>query len=555
MNKNIKRILNGALGDEKYYKLQKYNRHRVINTNYKKNEHKNKVEYDKKREHFHQIFRTIMFEANISDSFDRTITPINIKNLIRGGADGITCELIFPDGLSVDSIDKVNKALAQKVYGKCMVYIDDQPLKSVRFSAIKKWHDFDYEPVGGLNASQLLLGYTIDLEPVIVDLSKFPHLMITGGSGGGKGKLVEIIMTNLAYNNSAQDLELYYLQLSKDDNWKYELLTHCKGCVTATSLPDKKKNTEMAHRMIKHVYDIMVQRGLTVKTKLGRESEDMNIHVYNKKFKDKLPVIQLWIDEAASTYKKDSNKDINKLLESMAYMISQISSAGRYVGVYLINVMQRASKDELPREIKINSMNWVSFNQVDGGASKVAIGDETSAVGLPQRVFVVKAGGDNIRFAKTPFSSWDSNVDILRSKERVRETSGFELEDELTEVYAEWNEVDSNGTSQVAPNNSHNKLVSKELKVLQTQLDSALGEIQVLKFDVNNKDEVIKELMNKLDCKKPTEDAIKQIAELEYKGAEEQIQKIQEITNCTSQYIQLPINPGLTKKIVKKGEK
>jgi hypothetical protein len=56
--------------------------------------------------------------------------------------------------------------------------------------------------------------------------------------------------------------------------------------------------------------------------------------------------------------------------------------------------MQRASKDELPREIKINSMNWVSFNQKDAGASKVAIGDETSAVGLPQRVFAVVAGGE-----------------------------------------------------------------------------------------------------------------------------------------------------------------
>jgi hypothetical protein len=123
-----------------------------------------------------------------------------------------------------------------------MVFIENQPNEPVRFSAIKSWHDVQYDLYENLNASQLFMGYTIDLRPVIIDMSKYPHLLITGGTGGGKSKLVEIIMTNLALNCTPEELELYYLQLSKDDNFKYELLEHCKGCVTSTINGYKDRN-------------------------------------------------------------------------------------------------------------------------------------------------------------------------------------------------------------------------------------------------------------------------------------------------------------------------
>lgn len=153
-------------------------------------EYKKKKQYakqcKKKIDTFHENFREIMFEANVCDNFDRTITPVNIKLINNGGADGISCDLKFPKGLNVDAIDKAKKSLAQNVYGKCMVFIEDQFDSPVRFAAIQKWHDIKYIPVEDLNASQLFLGYTIDLSPVVIDLSKYPHMLITGGSGGGK---------------------------------------------------------------------------------------------------------------------------------------------------------------------------------------------------------------------------------------------------------------------------------------------------------------------------------------------------------------------------------
>ena len=272
-------------------------------------------------------------------------------------------------------------------------------------------------------------------------------------------------MTNLAFCNEPSELNLFYLQLSKDDNFKYELLKHCKGCVTATSCDTKLKTYTKALNMLRYIDKEMRYREGLVKTKLGRESEDINIHIYNKKFDKKLPVIQLWIDEAATLYKKDSNKDINKMIDEMKFIIEQIASAGRFVGIYLINVMQRASKEEMPREIKINSLNWVSFNQVDSGASKVAIGDETSAVGLPQRVFAVKPGGQNIKFAKTPYSLWDKNVQLLRESGRIRE----DVNKEIDEEYAIW-DIEQPDPKAVVQKNNSSKIINKEINRLQGEI-------------------------------------------------------------------------------------
>lgn len=300
-------------------------------------------------------------------------------------------------------------------------------------------------------------------------------------------------MTNLARCNEPSELNLFYLQLSKDDNFKYELLKHCKGCITATSCDTKLKTYTKALNMLKYIDKEMRYRENLVKNKLGRESEDINIHIYNQKFDKKLPVIQLWIDEAATLYKKDSNKDINKMIDEMKFIIEQIASAGRFVGIYLINVMQRASKEEMPREIKINSLNWVSFNQVDSGASKVAIGDETSAVGLPQRVFAVKPGGQNIKFAKTPFSSWDKNVKLLRESGKIREDVNNELDDE----YAIW-DIEQPDPKAVVQKNNSSKIINKEINRLQSEIlnykslvDSLKNQIELLKGSRSEPDNII----------------------------------------------------------------
>lgn len=309
------------------------------------------------------------------------------------------------------------------------------------------------------------------------------------------------MLTNSAAANTPEELNIYVLQLEKDDNFKFELLEHCKGCVTSESTDNKKDTLRKSLAMLKYIDKELSNRGSLVKNRLGRKSEDINIHIYNKKFpKEKLPVIQLWIDEAASMYVKSTDKEMNKMFAECQDIIERIARAGRYIGIYLVNILQRASKEELPRAIKTNTMNWISFRQVDAGASKVAIGDETSALGLPQRVFVFKAGGESISLAKTPFTKWDDNVKYLEKQNKIREDN----QDVFDDVYSVWwsRSIDRNKESIAeAKSNSNSKgnvIESKALKMFNDKLTDANEMINEMKYINNQKDETITKLANQV---------------------------------------------------------
>ena len=179
MNSSIKKLLKNILTDEQYKKLQDNHRESV----------RSRIALEHTRK-FHENFRTIMEEHNVYVSGDKTITPVNIKYLNNGNAEGISCELKFPKGLSISDLEKTTKSLSQNVFGKCMVLVEDEDGKHIRFSAIKKWHDIKYEPYlehngKKLTASQIFCGYNITLEPIVIDMASNPHLLITGGTGGG----------------------------------------------------------------------------------------------------------------------------------------------------------------------------------------------------------------------------------------------------------------------------------------------------------------------------------------------------------------------------------
>lgn len=492
-----------VLKKEKLLKAEEVKKEKLAKKLETKKENKSKAKAKEKINTFHENFREIMVEHSIYTGEDDTITPFNIQLLNAGGAKGISCDLAFPKGLSTANLDKATKSLSQNVFGKCMVFIEDEYDKDIKFSAIKTWHDIKYVPYLNhegkkLTASQLFCGYDIRLKPIVIDMAKDPHLMITGGTGGGKSRLVEIMLANLAAASTPEELNLFVLQLVKDDNFKFELLEHCKGCVTSDSTDNKKDTLRKALAMLRHIDKELSLRGSLVKNRLGRKSEDINIHIYNEKFPDeKLPVIQLWVDEASSLYDKSTDKEMNKMLTECQSIVERVATSGRYIGVYLVNILQRASKEEMPRLIKTNTMNWISFRQVDAGASKVAIGDETSALGLPQRVFVFKAGSDTISFAKTPFTRWDTNVKYLEKQNKIREDKQ-EVYDAAYSFW--WNEsIDRNKNSinQAKQNSKGNIIENTALKISDNKISELTEMISELEYERNQQAETISELLRK----------------------------------------------------------
>lgn len=298
--------------------------------------------------------------------------------------------------------------------------------------------------------------------------------------------------------NTPDEINFYFLQVAKDDNFKFELLEHCKGCVTSSSCDTKLGTLEKALAMLKHIEKEINRREKLVIDKLGRKSEDINIHIFNKKFpKEKLPVIQLWVDEAASLYKKTNDKKFDDIIKQAQLIIERVASTGRFLGVYLVNVLQRASKDELPREIKINTLNWISFKQVDAGASKVAIGDETSTIGLPQRVFAFKAATEYVSFAKTPFTRWDTNVSLLEKDNKIRE----DKQEVFDQVYSIWwsKSIDRNKDSinEAKEKAKGNVIENQALKIINNKNADLMEKVNELEYERDQQAETISELLKK----------------------------------------------------------
>ena len=98
-----------------------------------------------------------------------------------------------------------------------------------------------------------------------------------------------------------------------------------------------------------------------------------------------------------------------------------------------------------------------------------------------------------------------------------------------------------------------NQIVDKELNKSRDDLNKALQQISRLQFELDNKDEVIKELMYKVDAdKKPKEsDFIKHMNSMVYTTADNQKEEVSNITDCST-YMELPKMP--MKRVMKKGQ-
>lgn len=378
------------------------------------------------------------------------------------------------------------------------------------------------------------------------------------------------MITNMALNSTPDELELYFIQAAKDDNWKFELLKHCRGCIVASSAKDEYDKFSKIIAMLEYINNEIDTRGNIIKRILGRRSEDININVFNellttkskeeidnlakkynlyelecliKKEIPKMPVLFLLIDEAATMNKETSDKTLNRMVKRVRELCERISATGRFVGVYETNTLQRASKDELSREVKINSTNWISFSQMDAASSNLAIGDDKSALGLPQRVFVCKMGSE-IRYGKTPFSAWDKAINLLENQNKIK----VEDENQFKIDYSHWL-LEEEENENIDKKEQVTIDLTNELKDSQKLLVNANERIANLEFENRAKDEALKGLRLKIKCLENSKDKneiikeekenLEEFKEDKYIGCQEQKDKAIDLS--TDVYVCPPI--------------
>jgi len=268
----------------------------------------------------------------------------------------------------------------------------------------------------------IALGKTIGGEPVIVDLTRMPHLLVAGTTGSGKSVAINTMILSLLYRMKPERCRLIMvdpkmLELSAYDGIPHLLtpvVTDPKKAVIALKwavreMEDRYKkmskvgvrnidgfNARVAEAVAKgEALTRTVQTGFDKETgEAVYESEDIPL--------DELPYIVVVVDEMADLMMV-AGKDIEGAIQRLAQM-------ARAAGIHLIMATQRPSVDVITGTIKANFPTRISFQVTSKIDSRTILGEQGAEQLLGQGDMLYMAGGGRIARVHGPFVS-DNEVE------------------------------------------------------------------------------------------------------------------------------------------------
>ncbi len=261
------------------------------------------------------------------------------------------------------------------------------------------------------------LGKTIGGEPVIVDLTRMPHLLVAGTTGSGKSVAINTMILSLLYRMKPDRCRLIMvdpkmLELSAYDGIPHLLtpvVTDPKKAVIALKwavreMEDRyRKMSKVGVRNIDG-FNARVAEAVakgepltrTVQTGFDRETGEA-VYEHEDIPLDELPYIVVVVDEMADLMMV-AGKDIEGAIQRLAQM-------ARAAGIHLIMATQRPSVDVITGTIKANFPTRISFQVTSKIDSRTILGEQGAEQLLGQGDMLYMAGGGRIARVHGPFVS------------------------------------------------------------------------------------------------------------------------------------------------------
>ena len=245
----------------------------------------------------------------------------------------------------------------------------------VRLGSLLAYPEFKASP--NLNFP---LGRDVSGEPIFVDLSRMPHLLIAGATGSGKSVTIHAFILSLLYKNSPETLRFLMIDPKRVELSVYEGIPHL---ITPVITEGKR-----AVGALKFVIQEMENRYETL-LRAGRR----DIMSYNKGRKDDfMPYLVVIIDELA-----DLMTTFGREVEGAVVRLAQMARA---TGIHLVVSTQRPSVEVITGLIKANITSRIALqvaSQVDSrtildnaGAEKLLGGGDmlfiSSDLSKPRRI-------------------------------------------------------------------------------------------------------------------------------------------------------------------------
>lgn len=324
---------------------------------------------------FEKNWITLMANLKLFNEMKQTFSLNNLEKTSYG----YKANILIVAALSFNQLDSKREFIED--YMGCMVVFN----KAKRSNIIHAEFIFSIDKgveykVVKAKPTELYLANTYSDKPIVIDVVKYPHLLITGGTRSGKSKLMDCMLTNLVCNRNETELELYLCQVAKSDLILYS------DCKQTRAFADNLKKTLI---LLQHIENKMIERDKLIKP-LRKKALADNYMDYNKiNTNNQLSTTYVVFDEMSSLFQtKGNDRNTKKDKENIVQSIRKISQFGAGLGIFLICSLQRPTVDNLDPFIRSQCTCIVSFRQNNSKSSEIVLDDSKMALGLEQREFI-----------------------------------------------------------------------------------------------------------------------------------------------------------------------
>ncbi len=216
----------------------------------------------------------------------------------------------------------------------------------------------------------MFLGKDASGNPLIVDLTSMPHMLIAGTTGSGKSVCMSSILMSFLYTKKPNELKLVLVDPKMVELSQFKDVPHLM-CPVVTEMSKAAAILEWAVRKMDERYELLVEAGcrditgynsLTweeLKERFSPKDENEEARIPKK-----LPYMVFVIDELADLMMT------NKEVESS---IIRIAQKARAVGIHLIVATQRPQANVVTGLIKANMPARICFKVASGMDSRIVM--------------------------------------------------------------------------------------------------------------------------------------------------------------------------------------
>ena len=261
----------------------------------------------------------------------------------------------------------------------------------------------------------MALGKDIAGAPVVVDLAKFPHLLVAGTTGSGKSVGINAMILSLLYRHTPESCRMIMIDPKMLELSVYDGIPHLLSPVVTD--PSKAVTAlKWAVREMENRYRNMAKMGvrniggynerladarakgevLTRRVQTGFDAETGK-PVHEEEILDlaPLPFIVVIIDEVADLMLV-AGKEIEAAVQRLAQM-------ARAAGIHVIMATQRPSVDVITGTIKANFPTRISFQVTSRIDSRTILGNRGPEQLLGRGDMLFMEGGGRVVRVHGPF--------------------------------------------------------------------------------------------------------------------------------------------------------